>query len=789
MIPNVSLGVTVNGAPELDTIYASVTCSGPPTDMISSYYVGSSWVHSRSDPGGATWKTVTGGGMLAIVRIGSTPTSNSFGDMGAPGATTIVPRLWLCDKNARGETTTIRRYTSYDDSAGHPFDIGLRIPDGGTLADCSVPPSWTGYSYSLSGWNSVPAEESSAWRISSSCVFLRHDWLVANGEDVAFTLSSRASSTTEDIPVPVVFHDLVQPLDGAPWTTGWVTWERTEIPLDIPNSCTTRPTDWTGTGGATVTGGGDHISLGTGSAGTLSRTLATRRRNRIRRLAAHLWTGSGDQQEVTRLWLLMTRANIDFATSGDDAKWWNPEATPWPGDEVGILKEDVTDWRSFSCVQFSVTGATEDIDVALKITYRTLSGYDPMYLGATYNFGAGDGEFEAEWSAQRTYSVAGKLVSGVAKFDLCPDSGNSPANLELVEKVELVFAAPSVAQSLTLAGWETVPYQSEHAADKVRMRLAHLWASDDWGAQVTVDGMPNYVPSYLSGGRRVEEGFHSTDHWQHNPDYEGSDDPTGIKSLSEWAGEWALAEHVLRPTWNQSAVNAVLVDVDDVALTTPIFGDMDEDGFGIHVRSITPNHWAVVYADCILQGGVRGVDKADGVRQLDQADGAIELVRSLDGGATKTVISSTGTNYVGEYIAIAGKEKSPATYYVRVHSGDTYTDTALGGFVNAERVWAAIAATSHRGGGIALCTTIFGTIFRAWVDADGDVQIHHLDLYPDGTVAWIPHGKAFSDGGRSNPHLDMNIHCHLIVTAEKDGVPSYSQSMNPFSPSPTWEVI
>lgn len=644
--------------------------------------------------------------------------------------------IYLALKKANGEPwgETNQDYGSYDSSAGHPFEIGRYRASGVTAADVSMPPSndpievrevWT---YGNGG---IPDDQ---WRyltniLDGVTVRLRGAWCVANNEDVDFTDPSTMENVTPadgtDILQALTFHPLDGELDAPPWRDDWITWQRTERDLDVPPGAASRPSAWTGSGGANVSGDTWTIPA---NGGTVERTLATRRRNRLIRMNAHLWTGSGDQQEVSDDWPLMTRANLAIETTGDDPKWWDPEAEPWSGEEVGVTYEDITDWRMFSCVRLHATGATANQTVQLRLTYRTLSGYNPYYTGARWKYGPGDGEFEASWSSQQTATISATLnaSTGYAVFDLAPDGGSDPYNLELVEKIEFIFAGSGTEDGLTFTAWETVPY-SGAGTDEITGRVAHLCASDYWGVRCYVDGMPNYQPTYLYAldAERVEVGFKNQQDAQHNPDSELTDDLRSLKELARIVNEMQWGECLLEPTYQTATIADSLTDADSNVLAVPKCGDFDsanENGFCIHVGTDLDCFFPVhsVYCTCILQGGARGILKSNGVRQTNETD-AVTLLYSDDNGTTKIAVQDRSTDAQGAFRVWSGREKTPRVYYLRING----TDYPIGSFVNVEEVWSSLAGAIASAGGWYLDMTRhpFGNvIWTAWISGN-DIKV------------------------------------------------------------------
>jgi hypothetical protein len=389
--------------------------------------------------------------------------------------------------------------------------------------------------------------------------------------------------------------------------------------------------------------------------------------------------------------------------------------------QPGMAIEDVTDYRGMSCQRMRFSGATQDIPVNLTITYQLVYPWSPWYTSGEWNFGS-SGTAAAVLGGELTRVVSSTLQAsdGVVVFDFAPDVGERYRDLELVESIEVEFGSVDVAQELTFLGWETIPYPNETYVPGTGIamdRIALKFSTDYFGARLAVDGMPNYKPTYgyTLDTERAEVGFKHTQDLQLPPDslYEGPiTDWRSLKALSTMAGEMVLAETLYTPVWNQSSVDAVLMDVDDVTLAAPLWGDYDEDGYCLHVGKVIGDTFpvAIHYADFILQGGTRGIAKVNGVRQVNQPDDTIELLYSEDGGGTKVSIRACGTDYVGAFNIGTGREKAPRTYYL-VLNGQEY---ALGSFVNVEEVYALVAALQ----GIPLYTHIdrWGNMYTLYTD-------------------------------------------------------------------------
>jgi hypothetical protein len=392
---------------------------------------------------------------------------------------------------------------------------------------------------------------------------------------------------------------------------------------------------------------------------------------------------------------------IDYAysnTDGDHLGYFgNVAAQGWTimgffRYQPGVLFEDPTDWTGMSCVQLHATGASADLEVRCVLQYKTALNFNaPWYTSGSHNFGY-EGEAAATLSTQKTATLVGTLnhTTGLCVFDLAPDSGEEPLDLFLVESVEFFFDV-AAHEELTFVGWDTIPYPNETYVPGTGIamdRIALKHSTDYFGARLAVDSMPNYKPryGYTMDTERAEVGFKNVQDLQHDPDYEGeASDLRSLKGLSAMASEMILAQTLYTPTWNLANVERDLVDVDDQWLALPLWGDMDEDGYCLHVGKVIGDTFpvAIHYADFILQGGTRGIAKTAGVRQ---AGTEFMLYSSEDLGVTKTAIRTVTADAVGGYRVGTGQEKAPLVYYIGAFF--------LGGFVNVEEVWKGVSTTS-----------------------------------------------------------------------------------------------
>ena len=326
----------------------------------------------------------------------------------------------------------------------------------------------------------------------------------------------------------------------------------------------------------------------------------------------------------------------------------------------------------------------------------------------------------------------------------------------------------------------TVPYDTVHGALTCETEMPPMWAGDDFGGRVYVDGMPDYVPSTLYAGYRNEQGYATRHPLLHDPESEATDDPTYTEGMAEFAYLQGLGENPLRVTCDNDALLRDLVDSDNVSIGAgPMFGDRGYGGYAITVGE-TQWYWGVIEVDCVLQGGARGVAKKAGKRQINVAATAIKLERSDDGGTTWYASGQAGTNAVGEFILIGGPEKSPATYRIKA-AGDPIE---LGGVVNAELVWRAIAVAQPGHQAITLDES-FGQIYRARVDGL-DVRV---EMLMPATWTWVDIGIALSGKAYTHPSIAfmMTGRCVVMATADHQTETALLTLIN--GPDANWRTL
>ena len=505
------------------------------------------------------------------------------------------------------------------------------------------------------------------------------------------------------------------------------------------------------------------------------------RENALRRLSDGIWPepkkSDGSDGEYSDLWLLISRAPYIAAVLAGggaeyDPAWMNPAITPHSGERVGELFADATDYNGFACLGMVITGATEDLQVTLRLTYRVVTGYCARYEGAAdkWNTASSNGRpWKITPSAPQTVEYTGTLAhaDGTVTWDLCPDSGAPVVDLWFVDTVELLFGASSDDQALTFAGWWSVPFDVNWQLHWWMDRLAHRYP--DWfGARVSLDGGPNYLPHYFytTDEERAEVGFKAFLEILSDPLSESTTIFTRLKYLSEWYSEWVVTQHALVPTWNQSAVDEAGKDGDGNSLPPLIWGDMDEgpgyaEGtvcFAWHVGSVfQPKIWAYYIED----GGVRGVDKTGGIRNVLEADPRAKLA---DDGIE---IAHSGTGYCGEYVLTHGPEGTHL-YTLQLDDGSVVT---LGQFVDAELGWAAVAAII--GARVDVCRDSVG---RAWLALCGDSAVTVESNLGSRNETWVGEGTVFSGSGYRNPSISLDDQGRCRVLVEKDGVRHWARA-------------
>ena len=788
--PNrITLGLADNAEPATDTAYGTITLSSwfggsPDLSIYNNMYQASGhsgWYFAANGtnipapntppavPSPYQFKVNASGGSISLVR-GSAGTSGPISWSGGPLISHVDFFLDLQKMQGEGSPGW-SDYGEGDTSQGHAFDINrtAQYHSDGTLQtsdETSVGPGTHQFSWINPNDNSIPY---TLWSVLDSPtqlrVNLRQRWLQANGEDVPFTNPLTNDAATGDIRQAIAIPPLPATSSSAnPFVQDWLTVTRTELNLDLPDGAN-QPSPFAGVGDVTVSGTTWTLPA---AGGTVSRQLANARRvNRLHRLGAGQWPNPVISAgppivacEISELWLYMTKANLPISVTGDDPNWWDPNATPHAGELPGILYEDITDWGGIGCMELSFTGATEDIPVSLNITYRYIASSSCQRYTSAGAKWSGDDAWEVTLSSPQTYTVTSvdgiDHTTGIAKFDLVPDSGAALPKLYLVDKVEFVFGVTTAAQTLNLTGWQTVPYDNAHQLNVLVQRVAHLYMSDYFGTRLSLDGGPNYCPAYCYNSERAEVGFKNIYPLLHDPDSEATSILTYLKQLSSLADEWSLVEHPIRPTWNQSNVNRDLSDPDSVVLATPMCGDFDsiaEQGFAIHVGATNAS---TIRTRTILQGGARGIAKSGGVRTVNAAD-AVTLLKSTDGGATTTTVGSFPTGNCGEWIAGPGQEKAPATYYLQTGTGRL---SSIGSFVNEEIAWATVVGGYYG----KMWQRFNGQTLMARVDQTSG-HVYVVQSPPSDDLPWVNEGTVFSGSGWSYPTIVERSDGSWVVTA------------------------
>jgi hypothetical protein len=334
-----------------------------------------------------------------------------------------------------------------------------------------------------------------------------------------------------------------------------------------------------------------------------------------------------------------------------------------------------------------------------------------------------------------------------------------------------------------------VPYDPAYPTDKQRMRTAYLFWTDYFGAECSVDGLIDYQPTYLyaTDVERAEVGFKHTQ--PRVSQVEEADDMRFLKALSRWQEEQALGQLLVTARWGDAAYEEDLLDVDDVLLAVPVWGDWThEDGFALRVGQ-TLNTVSWICCDAILWGSVRGVLKDAGVRQVSQASNTVELHSSDNAGATKALVGTSGTGYNGEYpLAVAeggewgGREKAPRTYYLKV--GNEWQ--GLGSFVNVEKRWDVLTAVLSIWPEMRM-RPLAGPLIRLGLQGN---QVIAGSRGCGTSSTWLPEGIAFPDVGAWDFLSIQELACGwLLAKAEFSGVARWAvNKTRGTSPGPWTEV-
>ena len=426
-----TLDINYYRAPTIHKAYGTITVNagaagdpqlinmGPLTFYQDTDATGWHWHGSSHDPAYTAppddahtyWKTVPSGGGITIHRCAAaSPTASIIYDtVSYFRSVRVMPRLWK--QNKAPGSTSYEPYSSYDTSAGHPFNIDrYRKWVGGvqqTEADVSVAPLFSGYyGYSECYTAGIPDD---VWREFNNLAggfrcWLRKDWLVANGEDVTFTeplstvdypyTSEGTTYPLTDIRVPATFHNLLSGLCDSPWSSDWMSWARTELNLDKPDG-TNRPSEWLGSAGDGNFTGETWKFYEANSA--RARVLASRRPYRMLRFGAHLWTGNAwdDEQEVDHSYPLLTRANGAFYAL-DDPAWWTAVCGWSPAGSYSIGRIDTYEGVECSgeCDQFTQRFFVEKFGVHMPTDwYQGFMGGQMANIPENvhwYNASAGD---------------------------------------------------------------------------------------------------------------------------------------------------------------------------------------------------------------------------------------------------------------------------------------------------------------------------------------------------------------------------------------------------------------
>jgi hypothetical protein len=312
----------------------------------------------------------------------------------------------------------------------------------------SFPLPWSGIATFTEIYRSwLFPEERQVFTSSVMYADLTSAWKTANAEDPA---DGQASLVLHPINVNSLQGDAL-----TEWPPIWTIGHEGALAVIKPAGIS-RPANWVGGNGCTPNvGDNDQWDVAAASTGPYAEIdLVNRFITRLDRLAAH--TADTDFKSA---WLIKVhRANVDV---------WPWASEPYSGqdyldDVADRVDENIWCWKGYTYLQLSIN-APRAATLTVEVTYGYISAmYDPCYVGFTYRFGDGPGEF--------TYTISDLVVTydvavaestdtwSTAVIDLMvPTTGIPVPDMLVVKKIKVTLPDTGAAETWTLDDFRLVP--------------------------------------------------------------------------------------------------------------------------------------------------------------------------------------------------------------------------------------------------------------------------------------------------------------------------------------------
>jgi hypothetical protein len=685
------------------------------------------WYASATTPANPWWRYFNDGGTFKLHRIGG----NLTGSAGACSSTTnSFGPIRYNIKAGRG---------GYGDDFPLPdalFDVGLRqytsetetevIWLGPGLSD------WYTVSFTCRALNAGVALRTGTYQIAlDPSVYLtaKESWLTSSGELLEAAVDAEGTSQpfacdnrSGIIGIPSVESILDT---SSPYWGPAITYVHTDISADIPPGFETRPTLWTAGANVTVDGGNNAHWTVAGGAGTVTRTLVSRKPLRFAYMASYDYTG----EPVNPDWPMINLAN--FWGSGDTAAMI-----------AAVPVEDVTNYDNSRIAELSflTTGVATpppEIDwtqVTLRLTYSHWDFMDNRYFpanyGSTHRFGT-DSDFTEginqtiatfDFTGQNVYDESGAQIAGVGQFDLAQLRRTNTVHLQNVESVQIIGLPVG---EYTLADWRLIKDPSNHGAVDEEGQSTYPgmvaqqstmpwnWAKCKTGFGSTFEGMPhlNLINGTEAGDSPltgdVQVGITGTEFVQYNPEWLAaqeeppSADPTYARTLLRLQAVLQMQEQLTGCTLNTATIAAATSDADDtlgLLYMWDLQRETSDDGEGmaaLHVGSLAGVPYGIPHVkhtvNCYwtTHGRAQGMAyqngafvRGDGVSSDVTTDGQAVFYRQPDAGGAWEAIGSMTPDVTGRWISPPAKEGG-YIYGTKAESADT-SPTSTTDFVTRE---------------------------------------------------------------------------------------------------------